>query len=98
MNQVTITPTEERVRLRLRDTHQRGRTAGHVRNVVIRWLERMAIRKGRYINRPSVTLETLYEPALRETHLYAYADSFPGTMPDWLRTTKIGKKEIRVKE
>ena len=82
MKQTTITLTEERVRLRLSDSRQRQRSPDHIRNVIIRWLERGAIRKGRHINEPSVCLETDRDPTRRLTHLYAYAYSFPDTMPN----------------
>ena len=79
---VTITPTEERVRLYVRDSHRQR----NARATVTRWLERGACRKGRHINVPSVIVETNYEPVFRKTFLYASADSFPDTLPDWLRT------------
>ncbi len=94
MKQVTITPTEERVHLRLSDERQRQRNPDHIRNVIMRWLERGAIRKGRHINEPSVSLETDRDPTRRRTLLFAYAYSFPDTLPDWLRTTKIDKEKI----
>lgn len=83
-----ITPTEERVRLLIRSSrcpylHQ------DALDTVTRWLERMARRKGRHINEPSVVVETNYIPEVRKTFLYAFADSFPDTMPDWLRTAKV---------
>ena len=80
---VTITPTEERVRLWVREGRDRDPLS-----IVTRWLERAARRKGRHINVPSVTLTTDRDPALRKTHLYAWADSFPDTMPEWLRRAK----------
>ena len=80
---MTITPTEERVHLRVRDGRRPSALA-----TMTRWLERAARRKGRHINVPSVTLTTDRDPALRKTHLYAWADSFPDTMPEWLRTAK----------
>ncbi len=91
---ITITPTEERVCLRLSDERQRQRSPDHTRNVVIRWLERSAIRKSRHINEPSACLETDRDPSRRLTFLYAYADSFPDTMPDWLRTAKAIKNKF----
>ncbi len=94
MKQVTITPTEERVHLRLSDVRQRQRSPDHILNVVMRWLERSAIRKGRHINEPSMRLETDRDPTRRLTFLFAYADSFPDTMPNWLQTTKIDKEKI----
>ena len=94
MTQITITPTEERVRLRLNDIRQRNRSASHIRDVVMRWLERSAIRKGRHINEPSMCIETDRDPTRWLTFLYAYADSFPDTMPDWLRTTKISLNDF----
>ena len=93
---ITITPTEECVRLRLSDIRQRQRDPGHIRDVVMRWLERMAIRKGRHINTPSARLETDRDPTRQLTRLYAYAYSFPDTMPDWLWTTKIDKETIKI--
>ena len=75
--QTTITPTEERVLLRLSDERQRQRNPDHIRNVIMRWLERGAIRKGRHINEPSVSLETDRDPTRRRTLLFAYAYSFP---------------------
>ncbi len=96
--QTTITPTEERVRLRLSDVRQKQRSPTHIRDVIIRWLERSAIRKGRHINEPSARLETDRDPSRRLTHLYAYAYSFPDTMPDWLRTANlIGREKIEIK-
>ena len=91
---ITITPTEERVRLRLSDVRQRQHNSAHIRDVVIRWLERGATRKRRHINEPSVHLETDRDPTSQLTFLYAYADSFPDTMPDWLRTTKAIKNKF----
>ena len=91
---VTITPAEERVYLRLSDVRQRQRNPAHTRDVVIRWLEREATRKGRHINEPSMRLETDRDPTRRLTFLFAYAYSFPDTLPDWLRTTKIDKEKI----
>ena len=86
----TITPTEERVRLRvdLRRTSRktRLRRLRECRDVMTRWLERAAHRKGRHINEPSVTLSYDRDPSVRQTYLYAVADSFPETLPDWLRT------------
>ena len=80
---VTITPTEERVVLRLNSGHQ---VDYRTQVVLMRWLERGARRKGRCINEPSLTLQTDYDPALRQPYIIAFADSFPDTMPDWLRT------------
>ena len=91
---ITITPTEECVRLRLSDIRQRQRNPGHIRDVVMRWLERSATRKGRHINEPGVHLETDRDPTRQLTFLYAYGDSFPDTMPDWLRTTKAIKNKF----
>jgi hypothetical protein len=82
---VTITPTEERARLRIKD----GRLdSAHIRGVVTRWLERAARKQGRHINEPSVTLSVDREVILGRTFLYVYADSFPDTLPDWLRTVE----------
>ena len=67
---VTITPTEEFVRLRVnsyRDSQQ----------IMTRWLERTARQKGRHINEPSVIVEYDRDASLKQTFLYAYADSFP---------------------
>lgn len=85
MDEITIAPTEEKVLLRVRN----DRRDEDNRGVITRWLERMACRKGRHINEPSVVVETDYVPEYRKTFLYAFADSFPATMPDWLRTTKV---------
>ena len=94
---ITITPTEEYVCLRLSDMRQRQRDPSHIQDVVMRWLERSAIRKGRHINKPSARLETDRDPTRRLTRLYAYAYSFPDTMPDWLRTANIiGKEKIEI--
>ena len=90
---ITITPTEEYVRLRLSDIRQRQRDPGHIRDVVMRWLERGATRKGRHINEPSICIETDRDPTRRLTFLYAYAYSFPDTMPAWLQTTKVGREK-----
>lgn len=93
MNTVTITPTEERVVLRLNPGHQidyRTQTA------LGRWLERGARRKGRHINEPSLILETDYDVVERQTFLMAFADSFPDTMPDWLRTTPVTHSPITI--
>ncbi len=84
----TITPTEERVRLRLR--RERG-DAKHITKVVGRWLERSATRKGRHINEPSLAVQFEDDPVRREGVIFACADSFPDTMPDWLRRVKIDK-------
>ena len=84
----TITPTEERDRLWIKD----GRSdSTRMRAVVTRWLERAARRQGRHINEPSVTLATDRDPSLRKTFLYASADSFPDTLPEWLRTTVVAR-------
>ena len=87
---VTITPTEERVRLWVHDSHRQC----NARATVTRWLERGARRKGRHINEPSVTLETDRDIVRRKYFLYAFADSFPDTLPDWLRTTHISKSGV----
>ncbi len=82
---VTITPTEERVRLRVAAGRlDSPRTLYAMR----RWLERGARRKGRHINVPSVTVQFERDASLRQTFLYAYADSFPETLPSWLREAK----------
>ncbi len=95
---IAITPTEECVCLRLSDIRQRQRNPDHTRDVVMRWLERSAIRKGRHINTPSARLETDSDHSHRLTFLYAYAYSFPDTLPDWLRTANIiGKEKIEIK-
>ncbi len=95
---LTITPTEECVRLRLSDMRQRQRDPGHTRDVVMRWLELSDASKSRHINEPSARLETDRDPTRRLTHLYAYAYSFPDTLPDWLRTANIiGKEKIEIK-
>ena len=92
--QITIAPTEERACLRLSDIRQRQRNPDHIRDIVMRWLERNAVRKGRHINKPSMCIETDRDPTRRLTFLCAYADSFPDTMPDWLRTTKISMNDF----
>ena len=95
---ITISPTEERVRLHLKDVRQRRHNSTHIQSVITRWLERAARRNNRHINEPSVTIETCYEPMFRQTLLYAYAYSFPDTLPDWLRTANIiGREKIEVK-
>ena len=95
--QITITPTEEHIYLRLSDKRQRERNPNHIQEVVMRWLERSATRKGRYINEPSIRLETDRDPTRRLTFLLAYAYSFPNTLPDWLRTANpIGKEKIEI--
>lgn len=83
---ITITPTEERTRLRVNRTRES-------RGVMTRWLERSAQRQGRHINEPSVELHFDRDPSMQQTFLYAYADSFPDTLPDWLRTVKKGSPE-----
>lgn len=88
-----ITPTEERVRLRLR--RERG-DAKHITDVVGRWLERAASRKGRHINMPSLALRFDDDPVKREGVVFAYADSFPDTLPDWLRTTPATRQPITI--
>lgn len=82
-----ITPTEERVRLRIRNDRCPYLHQGTL-DTITRWLERMARRKGRHISEPSVVVETDYIPEYRKTFLYAWADSFPDTLPDWLRTAR----------
>lgn len=82
----TITLTEERCRLRAKDTGEGRRDWNHLKGVVTRWLERAAAKKGRHINEPSVYVELDRDPSQRQTFLYAFADSFPDTMPEWLRT------------
>ncbi len=89
-----ITPTEEMVRLRITE----GRRRRDQHDVLKRWLERGARRKGRHINEPSLTLRTERDPALMRTFLYAWADSFPDTLPDWLRTTSIRRSTSDWKE
>lgn len=84
----TITPTEERVRLRIKNDRI---DSLHIQGVVTRWLERAARRKERHINEPSVNLQVARDVSLCQTFLYAYADSFPDTMPDWLRRVRIDK-------
>ena len=80
---VTITPTEERVRLQIGEkSHDTVRT----HEILTRWLERQAHQKGRHINISSVCVDADRDPSLRQTYLYAWADSFPDTLPDWLRT------------
>ena len=91
----TITPTEERVRLWIKN----GRTdSAHVRDVVARWLERMATRQSRHINEPSLILETEYDVVRGQTLLYAFADSFSDTMPDWLRTTPVSQGVVNLND
>jgi hypothetical protein len=87
----TITPTEERVRLRIAPA---SRSGAAVRDILKRWLERSARRQGRHINEPSLSLSQEYDPASRQCFLYARADSFPDTLPDWLRTAV---PQVRVK-
>ena len=86
MNEVTIVPTEEYARLRVREDRTHPTLA---RDVVVRWLERAARRKGRHINVPSVVMLVDCDPARRQTFLYAWADSFPYSLPDWLRYKRI---------
>lgn len=90
----TITPTKERVRLWVKD---RRIDSPRVRYTMIHWLERLAVRQGRHINEPSLVTEFNYDPSVRKTFLYAYADSFPDTMPDWLRTTPVRQGPIILK-
>ena len=80
----TITPTEERARLWIKN----GRRHDNMVGSMARWLERAARRKGRHINEPSVVIEVYYDPPARLTFLYASADSFPDTLPSWLRTAR----------
>ena len=94
--QTTITPTEEYTYFYLSDTRQRNRSVAHITDVITRWLERSTRRKNRHINKPSIRIETQYDPSLRQTVWLAYAYSFPDTLPDWLRTTKIGKEETKI--
>ncbi len=82
---ITITPTEERVRLRI---DEKPRDAVRTHETMTRWLERQAHQKGRHINIHSVCVDVDRDPAQRKTFLYAYADSFPDTLPEWLRTAK----------
>ena len=81
----TITPTEEATRLWIKERSD----VDHMRDIMTRWLERAAARKGRHINEPSVRLYVDRHAEWYETYLYASADSFPDTLPDWLRTTPI---------
>ena len=82
---MTITPTEERVRLRI---DEKPHDAVRTHEILTRWLERQAHQKGRHINIHSVCVDADRDPSLRCTYLYAWADSFPDTLPDWLRTAK----------
>ena len=96
--QTTITPTEEYALFHLSDARQRNHSVTHITDVITRWLERGTRRKNRHINKPSLRIETRYEPELRQTLWLAYAYSFPDTMPDWLRTANIiGREKIEIK-
>ncbi len=89
---VTITPTEESVVLWVKEKPREG---SQVRDVMTRWLEREARRKGRHINEPSVQLRVERDVVALKSYLLAYADSFPDTLPDWLRTTAV-TNEMRI--
>lgn len=89
MDEITITPTVELVVLQVHADALVRRGHGRTRVTLRRWLERGARRKRRHINEPSLFMETEYDPATRKTRLAGSADSFPDTMPDWLRTTKV---------
>lgn len=83
----TVTPIEVGVRFRIKERSD----LDHMRVIVTRWLERGVAKRGRHINERSVRLETMRDPALRQTFLYASAQSFPDTLPDWLRTYSFDK-------
>lgn len=84
---ITITPIEMAIRLRIDPARERD--PGVVKSIVLRWLERAARRQGRFLNEPSLMLHVEREAAIRQTFLYAFADSVPESMPDWLRTTIV---------
>ena len=84
----TIVPTEVGVRFRIKERSD----LDHMRTVATRWLERGVARRGRHINEPSVRMRMEHDASLRRTYLCASADSFPDTLPDWLRTATFDEE------
>ncbi len=65
----------------------------HVRDVALRWLRRGTDRR---VNGPSLELETEYDPPLRQTFLYTFADSVSGDAPQSLEDVVVNRAGIRI--
>ena len=83
-------PIEEKAcKLRMDTTRSRRKTTQHITEVVYRWLKRGSNRVGKNTNRPSLHLETEWDPILQETYIFGSVDTFPDTAPDWLENEPI---------
>ena len=83
---MVIYPTCMMTRLRIT---QKPRGKAKVRGVLLRWMQRAAQRKGRFINEPSLKFEGEYDVALRQQYILVWVDTVPDTSPGFLRTTDV---------
>ena len=90
---MTVTPVPMLSRLQVSG---KEREAKRVRRTMLRWMQRAAVRLDRFINEPSLMLETEYEPDRRRTFLYTRVDSIPDTAPEFLRRAKIDHRSFQV--
>ena len=71
------------------------RDTKRVRITMLRWMQRAARRLHRFVNEPSLVLETEYDPLRRQMFLYTYANSVTDSAPEFLRRAKVAPGRIQ---
>ena len=89
---MTVIPTLMLSRLRL----SRNRNMRVVRRTMMRWMQRAAGRVDRFINEPSLVVETEWDPPSRCLLLYTHADSVTDRAPEFLRRAEVRPGPLQV--